>query len=106
MLTNRFLKFYSTLYFCDKNVVANLRRCQENDCRSNFGLNIRNLCLANDTLDIFECKKNSAKYFPINDCELWRVNFLKEILEIISSNSISGFTNDELNDLLNFVACS
>ena len=62
MLTNRFMKFYSTLYYSSKNVVTNLRRCQENDCRSNFGLNIRNICLHNDTLDIFKCNKNSVKY--------------------------------------------
>ena len=39
MLTNRFMKFYSSLYYSSKNVVSNLRRCQENDCRSKFGLN-------------------------------------------------------------------
>ena len=106
MLTNRFLKFYRTLYFSDKNVIANLRRCQESDCRSDFGMNIKNICLVNDNLDILECKKNSVKYFPINDCELWRVNFLKEILELKSSGSTNGFTAQELNELLNYVGCS
>ena len=69
-------------------------------------MNIKNICLVNDNLDILECKKNSVKYYPINDCELWRVDFLKEILELKSSGSNYGFTTQELNELLNYVGCS
>ena len=57
MLTNRFLKFYNTLYLSSKIAVSNLRICQENDCRSTFGLNIRNICKQNDTVNIFQCKR-------------------------------------------------
>ena len=74
MLTNRFLKFYNTLYLSDKFVVSNLRMCQERDCRSTFGSNIRNICLLNETENILERKKYSIKYFPIPENESWRVN--------------------------------
>ena len=40
LLTNRFLKFYRTLFLSDKKIISNLRRIQENDCHSNFGSNI------------------------------------------------------------------
>ena len=106
MLTNRFMKFYNTLYASCKNVISNLRRCQENDCRSNFGLNIRNICLFNDTLDILECKKYSVKYFPISDRDLWRVDILKDLIELKESHIIAGFASDELNYVVNFVACN
>ena len=100
------MKFYSTLYYSSKNVVSNLRRCQENDCRSNFGLNIRNICLHNHTLDIFKCNKNSVKYFPINDSDLWRVQILKELIEGKNSHNINGFSTDELMFVANDIACN
>ena len=43
MLTNRFIKFYNTLYTSDKSVVNNLCRVQEHDMRFTFGCNIMNL---------------------------------------------------------------
>ena len=52
LLTNRFLKFYETLFYWDKNVIRNLRIIQENDCRSTFGINIRNICMRNNTENI------------------------------------------------------
>ena len=56
-LTNRFLKFYETLYLSEKQVISNMRSVQENDCRSTFGLNVRNICLKNNCNNIRECKK-------------------------------------------------
>ena len=104
MLTNRFLKFYNTLYSSDKFVVSNLRMCQENDCRSTFGLNIRNICLLNETENILECKKHSVKYFPIPENEFWRVNVLRDLIELKASHFVEGFSNDELNEIVNCVA--
>ena len=39
-LTNRFIKFYHTLYYSSKKEILNLRLYQESDCRSNFGINV------------------------------------------------------------------
>ena len=102
LLTNRFLKFYETLFYSDKNVIRNLRIIQENDCRSTFGINIRNICMRNNTENIFDCQKFGVKYFPIDNNDLWRVNFLKDLCE--SNNSF--LSEDELNDIIEFVACN
>ena len=106
MLTNRFLKFYNTLYLSSKIAVSNLRICQENDCRSTFGLNIRNICQRNDSLNIFQCKKGSVKYFPINDNDLWRVDILKDLIEFKETHIIRGFSSEELFQIINSVACN
>ena len=106
MLTNRFLKLYNTLHFSNKSIVSNLRICQENDCRSIFGLNIRNICFQNNTANILDCKKYAVKYFPIHENELWRVNFLKELIELRESHCVSGFSNDELMFMINNIACN
>ena len=78
--------------------------CQENDCRSTFGLNIRNICLLNETENILECKKHSVKYFPIPENEFWRVNVLRDLIELKASHFVEGFSNDELNEIVNCVA--
>ena len=106
LLINRFLKFYSTLFNSDKKVISNLRLCQEKDCRSTFGLNIRNITLANNTFNIFDCERFSIKYFPMNENETWRVNSLKELMLCKDLFEINGFTEDEINDLIYFIACS
>ena len=103
MLTNRFLKFYETLYLSEKQVISNLRLVQENDCRSTFGLNVRNICLKNNCNNIGECKKNAIKYCPIDDNEIWRVDFLKELIALKKSPIVSGFSKNELDDIINHV---
>ena len=94
--------FYETSFYSDKNVIRNLRIIQKNDCRSTFGLNIRNICMRNNTENIFDCQKFGVKYFPIDNNDLWRVNFLKDLCE--SNNSF--LSEDELNDIIEFVACN
>ena len=106
LLTNRFIKFYNTLYVSCKNIVSNLRMCQEKDCRSNFGLNIRNICLCNDSLSILDCKKHSVKYSPITDGDLWRVSILKDLIELKESHTVSGFLQEELHFIINNVTCN
>ena len=107
LLTNRFLKFYNTLFLCNKNIIRNLRRIQEKDCRSHFGSNIRNICRLNGTNNIFACSKDSIKYFPINDRDFWRVGFLKELLSIKHSlNDLEGFSFAEIDFLIKDVAGS
>ena len=94
------------MYLSDKQVVSNLRLCQENDCRSIFGLNIRNICLQNNNANILDCKKYAVKYFPIPENELWRVNILKELIELKESHFVNGFSNDELMYIINNIACN
>ena len=63
LLTNRFLKFYETLYYSDKAVIQNLRFFQEKDCRSTFAINIRNICRRNNVDNIFDCEKIWCEIF-------------------------------------------
>ena len=106
LLTNRFIKFYQTLFSSSKNIINNLRLIQERDCRSNFGLNVRNICNRNNSTDILDCLKDSVKYYPINDSDCWRVNLLKELMSIKrNANYLEGFSADEINYLTENLAC-
>ena len=106
LLTNRFMKFYDTLFFSGKEIISNLRRVQEKDCRSNFGSNIRNLCQYNNTTDILFCLKDSVKYFSIIDNDIWRVNLLKELISLKNTDQLMGFTSEEIFFLIENVACA
>ena len=107
LLTNRFLKFYRTLFLSGKNIINNLRRIQEKDCRSNFGSNISMICRLNDTLEIHACLKDSVKYFPINVSDSWRVDLLKELLSIKRNpHHLEGFSSAEVDCFIENLACS
>ena len=102
MLTNRFLKFYDTLYFSPKEVISNLRRVQENDCRSSFGSNIRNISIFNNNCDIRQCIKNSVKYFPVTDEDAWRIGPLLDLLNF----QIPGLSYDDIEIFKELFACA
>ena len=106
LLTNRFLKFYNTLYCSPKKVISNLRKFQEIDCRSNFGNNINHICQLNKTLDVSQCRRNSVKYFPITETDVWRVNLLKELIRYDQEYPLCGFTENEIYFLIENVACA
>ena len=107
LLTNRFLKFYFTLFLSNKNIIRNLRRIQEKDCRSDFGSNIRNICRFNGTTNIFACLKDNIKYFTINESDFWRVDLLKELISIKRSpNNLVGFSRAEIDFFIDDLAGS
>ena len=60
----------------------------------NTGVDVPNLLL-----------KNMIYYFPINDCDHWRVNFILELLDVQKSNLFIDFDQNEVRDLLESVAC-
>ena len=102
LLVNRFIKFYSTIFHSDKKLISNLRLCQENDCRSTFGRNIRNICIGNETMNILNCKKSALKYFPIKEVDIWRLNLLNDLKQIGNT----CFSENEIKDMIEYVACS
>ena len=89
MLHRRFLKFQSSLRECKKPQVRHLQLVQEADYRSPYGRNCHSITEAN----------TNAKYFPVPQEETWRIPLVKEILNC----HISGFTDQELQDILRYV---
>ena len=106
LLTNRFLKFYNSLYCSPKKIISNLRKLQEIDCRSNFGNNINRICFLNNTFNVFKCGKNVVRYFPIEDNEIWRVNMLNELIRFDQEHPLNGFSVNEIEFLIENVACA
>ena len=105
-LTNRFLKFYETLSNSEKISIKNLLHFQEKDCRSNFGLNVRNICLKNNAVNILDCKRFAVKYFPIDENDKWRVRVLNDLILCKDSLIRGGFSENEIKDFIYHVACT
>lgn len=106
MLTNRFIKFYNTLYNSDKLVINNLRSIQQSDARSTFGANILKLCISNNDFNPLNLNKNSLKYHEIPEDQIWRVDIIKEIVDVLHYNLEIDFNNTDLKLILNYVAGS
>ena len=64
-LTNRFIKFYSALSRCDKAIVHNLKYIQENDHRSDFGMNVQRISNINNASNFNNVKFGSVRYHPV-----------------------------------------
>ena len=77
--------------------------CQENDCRSTFGLNIRNIYICNETIIFLRGEKFVLKYFPINEKDNWRTKALKEWKQV---RAIEGFSEDKIKEMIEYIACN
>ena len=104
MLTNRFMKFFLSLYNSDKTVIKNLVNTQFRDARSTFGANVLNLCIYNNDFNPFNFSKNMIKYHEIPVDEIWRVGLIKEILHILDYEMDLNFDKSHLGFILNYVA--
>ena len=99
------MKFYSSIFHSDKKLISNLRLCQENDCRSTFGRNIRNICIRNETMTFLKRKKIALKYFPMKEEDKWRVNVLKELKQIDVNDHRNLFSENEIKEMIEYIAC-
>ena len=107
MLTNRFIKFFLRLYSSDKLVIRNLCQLQLFDMRSTFGSNILHICLAQKILNPLNMRKDLLKYKEIPDSEIWRVNFIKDVLSVrLNSRDQNILSLNELNQVLFCISCN
>lgn len=105
-LSDRFLKFYLSLYNCDKPIVRHLKDIQENDFRSDFGMNVRTICNLSGVKNMLLVKRGSIRYHPINDLDKWRVPILNEILAILNNRLFLDFNEPDLQHIVNFLSCT
>ena len=106
-LLKRFVKFYFQLKNCSKPEVRNLLESQQFDFRSSFGRNCRYLCnelKVSNMEDINVLNICMPIKTPVN--EMWRVNFLKELLAIRGGNFAVGLDIEEVNHLIDFTCCT
>ena len=104
-LTDRFLKFFLSISLSARPIIHNLYSIQAHDLRSEFGLNIYEICHAVNVSDMSFINRGDVKYHPVPDCENWRVDVINEILSILNHNLQLDFEEPFLKCIRDFL-CS
>ena len=107
MLCSRFVNFYANLCKSTKHSIRLLTALCKDNLRTTLGNNLHNIaldCLTSVKSLTKTIVKNNMKYFDIPEENRWRIEFVKEILNLkIDQLQIEGFHDDELNEIINFL---
>ena len=109
MMNKRFLCFIQSIRNSKKFCLRYLLRSIEYDTRSVTGNNLRKLMLESGTFDIRKLKPKDAEanYFDVPEREEYRVEFIKELIEVKNNEmEVAGFDNHELDDILSYLCVS
>ena len=72
--------------------------------------NPRNILVSTNKFDVDELSTSDAKfviYHPLSEEEIWKVNFIHEVVDIKNEQlEVNGFNQEELDEILDFVCCS
>ena len=102
ILIKRFLRFIQQIEKSSKSAIKSLLSICKYDCRSTTGKNLRQLMIMSDKNTI-----DSMEYCPVPEGDTWRIGILDELLDSRSSIAeIPGFTQEEIQDLIDFVCVS
>ena len=104
ILIKRFLKFIEKVRYSRKSTLSHILKFIENDCRSTAGNNLRNILLLTQKNQISQLDPIDAmlmQYHPIEDHNVWRINQIEELIEIIyRSSEVPGFDTTDLKYIL------
>ena len=106
ILVKRYLKFISMIRDSGKGASVQLLDLVQSDVRTTTGQNLRRIMLEtgkNMTSELFTGDVD-FKYHKVPEDEAWRVDFIKEIIEIKHGElEVSGFTKEELIEIQDFL---
>ena len=110
MLSSRFIKFMQSLVSSTKSSISYLARLVRYDNRSLAGRTISRLskeCNVNKIALTVSSVSKSVRYFPVPEEELWRIDLMKELLNVNRSFlDINDFNYMEINHMMNFICTS
>ena len=108
-IMKRFVNFCDQLRHSKKLVLNMMIKHCENNSQSKTGHNLRTILLKTEKTNISQIDSasiNSQKYFRIPDGEEWRVDFLKELIEVRNDPALlENFSIEEIEDFIHF-ACT
>ena len=110
VLAKRFLNFTIKLQQCPKFLVKEMFNLIKHDIRCTTGYNLRNIKDLCQKDQISELSPNDAeliKYHSLPDEDLWKVQMIKEIIDTrFDILTIEGFSNSELDHMIDFLCTS
>ena len=105
MLIKRFLNFTNS----PKNSVRHLFNHVQNDVQSICGSNLRNIRLILGKDDQYKLVPSDARdinYFPVDDENRWRIDFLKELVDLKHGDLTVGLNHDEIDEIIENICTS
>ena len=110
LLLRRYATFIAAIEASKKRSLKRLLKLSKTDARTTTGRNLRYLMIAlgkNLVETIREEDIDTMEYHTIPEDETWRIDLLKEIIEVKENEyEVHGFTNEELEEIVNFVCTS
>ena len=104
VLIRRFLSFMEKIAKSGKKAIRMLMETSKKDVRSVTGRNFREIMLLVGKTSVESVTKadgNKVEYFPLKQSDKWRVEFIKEIIEIKNKTfDIDNFQKEELQTIL------
>ena len=104
VLIRRFLSFMQKIAKSGKKAIRMLMETSKKDVRSVTGRNFREIMLLVGKTSVESVTKadgNKVEYFPLKQNDKWRVEFIKEIIEIKNKTfDIDNFQKEELQTIL------
>ena len=104
---SRFLKFTDSLRLCQKAIVRNLYQKLKHDCRSNIGLNLRQILLLSGKSRIKDITPDGIKglvYVSIPSLDHWKIKIVKEIQEVLHGDlEVNEFSRDAIEEIKEFI---
>ena len=111
IMMKNFLRFCELIMKSKKEALKSVFLKVRRNIQSYTGKNLRKMMVLMKKRNITELKscdvKEHFKYKPVPEDELWRIPLLKEIIEVRTGTyEIEGFTNEEIDEMLEFVCIS
>ena len=109
MLIKRFLNFTVKLENSPKNSVRHLFKHVQNDVQSICGSNLINIRLLLGKDDQYKLVPSDARdinYFPVDDENRWRIDFLKELVDLKHGDLTVGLNHDEIDEIIENICTS
>ena len=110
VVVKNFLSFITRIRESPKPVLRQLYQMTKNNVQSTTGRNLRNILVQTNLSkvdDLTPSVVGQISYKPIDDNDQWRVNIIKEIMDIKSGliETPLDWTYTEIDEILN-IACS
>ena len=102
-IIKRFLKFTDTLSSSTNPNLTFLHRVQSRDWRSTYGRNYMGICREANVNDIRLVDLSAITVNPVPQDEVWRINFLNDILDERDDECAALLSDEELAQVLHFV---
>ena len=110
VLISRYLGFMEKISSSNKRAVKMLMETAKKDVRSITGHNFRNIMLLVGKSSVESVKQEDVdkiEYFPLDETERWKIDVIKEIIDVKSSTlDIAGFALEELEEILTYLCTS